>query len=69
MTHTKQNKELTRMQGFLMDDLKKLEYHANELIKNIYMYVQKEDEDLKHDIEEIERFFSYWNNHIKNINK
>jgi len=67
MTHTKQKKQLTRMQGFLIDDLKKLEYHTNELIENIYVSGQKEN--FKHDVEEIERFFSYWNNHIKNINK
>jgi len=67
MTHTKQKKELTRMQGFLMDDLKKLEYHTNELIENIYVSGQKEN--FKHDIENIESFFSYWNYHIKNINK
>jgi len=67
MTHTKQKKELTRMQGFLMDDLKKLEYHTNELIENIYVSGQKEN--FKYDIEEIERLFSYWNYHIKNINK
>ena len=67
MTHTKQKKELTRMQGFLMDDLKKLEYHTNELIENIYVSGQKEN--FKHDIGNIESFFSYWNYHIKNINK
>lgn len=67
MTHTKQKKELTRMQGFLMDDLKKLRYHTNELIDNLYVSGQKEN--FKHDIEEIESILSYWNIHIKNINK
>jgi hypothetical protein len=53
-----------RLQQFLIDDLKKVEYHVNEIIDNIYARGQKED--FKKDIEEIEMFFSYWKRHSKN---
>ena len=65
--HTEDTERLKTMQRYLIDDLKKLEYHTNELIENIYVSGQKEN--FKHDIENIESFFSYWNYHIKNINK
>tara|TARA_R100000781_G_scaffold2691_1_gene4216 strand:+ start:1274 stop:1465 length:192 start_codon:yes stop_codon:yes gene_type:complete len=52
-----------RLQQFLIDDLKKVEYHVNEIIDNIYARGQKED--FKKDIEEIEMFFSYWKRHAK----
>ena len=67
MTHTEDTERLKTMQRYLIDDLKKLEYHTNELIENIYVSGQKEN--FKYDIENIESFFSYWNIHIKNINK
>ena len=49
------------LQGFLIDDLKKVEHHVNEIIENIYASGQKEN--FKKDIEEIEMFFSYWRHH------
>ena len=57
------NKE--RLKAYLKDDLKALEHHANELIDNIYSRGQQED--FKTDIEEIERIFSYWSHHIKDL--
>ena len=52
-----------RLQRFLIDDLKKVEHHVNEIIENIYASGQKEN--FKKDIEEIEMFFSYWNHHAQ----
>ena len=54
-----------RLHNFLTDDLKKLEYHTQELIENIYNSGQSEN--FKEDIEEIETFFSYWKQHIKGL--
>ena len=55
-----------RLQNFLIDDLKKLEYHTQEIIENIY--ARGQHEDYKEDIEAIENFLSYWKQHaqIKN---
>ena len=50
-----------RLQQFLIDDLKKVEYHINEIIKNIYARGQQEE--FTKDIEEIDEFFSYWKQH------
>lgn len=50
-----------RLQGFLIDDLKKVEYHVNGIIENIYARGQKET--FEKDIEEIDKFFSYWKQH------
>ena len=47
------------------DDLKKLEYHTNEIIENIYARGQKDN--FKEDIESIENFFSYWEQHINKL--
>jgi hypothetical protein len=52
-----------RLQGFLIDDLKKVEYHINEIVENIYASGQ--NENFKKDIEEIEMFFSYWKRHAQ----
>tara|TARA_R100000655_G_scaffold7736_1_gene20621 strand:+ start:144 stop:293 length:150 start_codon:yes stop_codon:yes gene_type:complete len=49
----------------LKDDLKVLEYHTNELINNIYARGQQKE--FKKDIETIEKIFSYWSHHLKNI--
>lgn len=51
------------LQGFLIDDLKKVEHHVNEIIENIYARGQKED--FAEDIEQIDEFFSYWNQHAQ----
>lgn len=51
----------TKLQRFLIDDLKKLEYHTNEIINNIY--ARNQQETFAEDIEEIERFLSYWKIH------
>ena len=51
----------TKLQNFLIDDLKKVEYHIQELIENIY--ARGQNEEYKKDIEEIEKFFSYWKHH------
>ena len=47
-----------RLQRFLIDDLKKVEHHVNEIIENIYARGQQET--FAEDIEQIEMFFSYW---------
>jgi len=54
-----------RLKAYLKDDLKALEFSTIELIDNLYC--ADKQEQFKKEIEEIERFFSYWNNHIKNI--
>ena len=54
-----------RLQGFLIDDLKKVEHHINEIVENIYASGQ--NENFKKDIEEIEMFFSYWKQHAQII--
>jgi len=51
----------TKLQTFLIDDLNKLEYHINEIIDNIY--ARNQQETFAEDIEEIERFLSYWKIH------
>ncbi len=50
-----------KLQGFLIDDLKKLEYHTSEIINNIY--ARNQQETFAKDIEEIEMFLSYWKTH------
>ena len=50
-----------KLQKFLIDDLKKIEHHIQELIDNIY--ARGQNEEYKKDIEEIEKFFSYWKQH------
>ena len=53
-----------KLQQFLIDDLKKVEYHVQELIENIY--ARNNDKEIgryKENIEEIEKFFSYWKQH------
>jgi len=52
-----------RLQGFLIDDLKKVEHHINEIIKNIY--ARGQEETFAEDIEQIEMFFSYWKQHAQ----
>ena len=51
----------TTLQTFLIDDLNKLEYHINEIIDNIY--ARNQQEAFAEDIEEIEKFLSYWKIH------
>ena len=51
------------LQGFLIDDLKKVEHHVNEIIENIYARGQQET--FAEDIEQIEMFFSYWKQHAQ----
>ena len=53
----------TTLQGFLIDDLKKVEHHVNEIIENIY--AQGQQETFAEDIEQIEMFFSYWKQHAQ----
>tara|TARA_Y100001970_G_scaffold73062_1_gene92655 strand:- start:6433 stop:6630 length:198 start_codon:yes stop_codon:yes gene_type:complete len=52
-----------RLQQFLIDDLKKVEYHVNEIIDNIY--ARNQQKEFAKDIEEIEIFFSYWKRHAQ----
>jgi hypothetical protein len=66
MTHKEDIERLRTMQRFLIDDLKKLEYHTNELIENIY--TNGKQKQFNKDIEQIEIFFSYWRQHAKNLN-
>jgi hypothetical protein len=55
----------SRMKEFLKDDLKKLEYHTQEIIENLYARGQQED--YKKDIEQIEGILIYWNNNIDKL--
>ena len=52
-----------RLQGFLIDDLKKVEHHINEIIENIY--ARGQEKTFAEDIEQIEMFFSYWKQHAQ----
>jgi hypothetical protein len=52
-----------RLQQFLIDDLNKVEHHINEIIENIYARGQQKE--FAEDIEEIEKFFSYWKRHAQ----
>ena len=52
-----------RLQNFLIDDLKKVEYHIQELIENIY--ARGQNEEYKKDIEKIENFLLYWKKHAQ----
>ena len=52
-----------KLQGFLIDDLKKVEHHVNEFIENIYARGQQKT--FAKDIEQIEMFFSYWKQHAQ----
>ena len=54
-----------KMKEFLKDDLKKLEYHTQEIIENLY--ARGQHEDYKKDIEQIEGILIYWNNHIDKL--
>ena len=51
------------LQNFLIDDLKKVEHHVNEIIENIYLRGQQKE--FEEDIEQIEMFFSYWKQHAQ----
>ena len=53
----------TTLQGFLIDDLNKVEHHINEIIKN--NYARGQQETFAEDIEQIEMFFSYWKQHAQ----
>ena len=53
--------EQERLCNFLIDDLKQVEYHIQQIIENIY--ARGLNEDYKKEIEEIEKFFSYWKYH------
>ena len=57
----------TKLQRFLIDDLNKLEYYTNEIINNIY--ARNQQKTFAEDIEEIEKFLSYWKIHSHNLNK
>ena len=65
MTHKEDIERLRTMQRYLIDDLKKLEYHTNELIENIY--ANSKQKQFNKDIEQIEIFFNYWKQHAKNL--
>ena len=65
MTHKEDIERLRRMQRYLIDDLKKLEYHTNELIENIY--ANSKQKEFNEDIEQIEIFLDYWKQHAKNL--
>ena len=65
MTHKEDIKRLRTMQRYLIDDLKKLEYHTNELIENIY--ANGKQKEFNKDIKQIEIFFDYWRQHAKNL--
>tara|TARA_R110002012_G_scaffold295495_1_gene492078 strand:+ start:44 stop:238 length:195 start_codon:yes stop_codon:yes gene_type:complete len=53
----------TKLQGFLIDDLKKVKHHVNEIIENIY--TRGQEKTFAEDIEQIEIFFSYWAQHAQ----
>ena len=54
-----------KLKAYLKDDLKALEHHTNELIKNIY--ARGTEQEFKTDIETIEEIFSYWSHHLKQL--
>lgn len=54
-----------KLKTYLKADLKALEFSTIELIDNLYC--ADKQEQFKTEIETIEQFFLYWNNHIKNI--
>jgi len=58
-------KTQTNLKGFLKEDLKKLEYHTQEIINNIYARGQQDE--FKKDIEKIEGILIYWDNHINKL--
>ena len=51
------------LQGFLIDDLKKLKYHTDKIIEDIYLRTQ--EDNFEEDIEFIENFLSYWKQHAQ----
>ena len=53
-----------RLHNFLTDDLKKLETNVNKLIENVY--ASGKEEQFADDIEDIDNFFSYWEQHLLN---
>jgi len=55
----------TKLQQFLIDDLKKVEYHINELTERLLLIYGGETEDFKENMDEIEKFFDYWRQHTK----
>lgn len=55
----------TRLKEFFKEDLKKLEYHTQEIIENLYARGQQKI--YKKDIERIEGILIYWNNHIDKL--
>ncbi len=55
----------TKLQQFLIDDLKKVEYHINELTERLLLIYGSETEDFKENMDEIEKFFDYWRQHAK----
>ena len=57
----------TRLHNFLKDDLRKLEHHTGEIIENII--ASGKEKDFAKNIEEIEMFFSYWKQHINDLEK
>ena len=56
-----------RLFNFLIEDLEKVEHHIQELIENVIARGQREN--FKEDIDKIEMFFSYWEQHINDLNK
>ena len=56
-----------RLFNFLIEDLEKVEHHIQELIENVIARGQREN--FKEDIDKIEMFFSYWKQHINDLNK
>ena len=56
--------EKERLHNFLTDDLKKLEYHTNKIIKEIY---ESGGYPPLQDIEAVEDFFFYWEQHINKL--
>ena len=55
-----------RMKEFLKDDLKKLEKNIDVLVDMINT-THLHYSDTKKPLEEIEKFFSYWDNHINKL--
>jgi hypothetical protein len=53
----------TQLQRWLLSDLKKLKYHTDKIIEDIYLRTQ--EDNFEEDIEFIENFLSYWKQHAQ----
>ena len=61
---------MNRLKEFLQQDLLEAHecfYKVNKNIENNFAYQQYEP--FKRELEKLDNFFTYWNYHVKNLNK